>query len=120
MNLKGIPGIRNLFLTPSAVSSTKTGDRDAQTGYGGGQQRKKRNPSREEIREAVKLLQSMESVVKSNLSVTIVLNEGIEEIQIQDKMGKLLKALKGEEILRLLEQGAPQKESRGKILDRTL
>lgn len=123
-------GIRAFFGISAATPMTrKSGDRDAdgRSPYEQRQDsRKKRQPTREEAEKAMQVLKGLDSVSKNGLTLELLPCDTGFEISVRDASGKTVKALRGEDILRLTEREGETADSgnaapkRGHILDRTL
>jgi hypothetical protein len=116
---KILPGFKS-FLA-NAVSSRPT-DKDARSKQEQQDDRPKRQPSREEVLEALEQLTQQESFQKNNLRAEAITLEGLLVIAVKDASGNTLRTLRVEEILRILTEsgGKISRAYLGRILDRRI
>jgi hypothetical protein len=113
--------ILNIFPSQIGLAKQKeTSDRDPnQGGYRPNDGSNSRNPTEEEAKEAQKILANFETVLKNELLVDLVAEEGSFFLAIKDKTGRTLRVLKKAEVIRLLEfnQDGSKSAQSGRILD---
>ncbi len=95
-------------------------DRDPQQGGQGYSRRyPNRQPTKEEIEKVKEWFLAQASIEKTGLTASIEEKNGLVALVVRDSAGKVLKALAGDEIFRLLESASDDSE-RGSILDRRI
>ena len=116
---KILPTFRQIFAT---ALSTKSTDRDAQSNNqnSGGDQ--KREPSKDEVLEALEILNLQDEFIQNGLKAVAQFSESKHFIIVKDKKGASLRTLKGSEVIRVLELAKFDKKAArlGRILDRRI
>lgn len=116
---KILPIFRQFFGT---TLSTKSAERDSNSNNrnDGGEQ--KREPTKEEVLEALEILNMQDEFIQNGLCATAQFSENRHFIIVKDKNGSALRTLKGNEVIRVLELAKfDKKASRlGRILDRRI
>lgn len=116
---KILPGFKSILA--NAIPA-RASDRDQKSNQEQQDDRPKRQPTQEEVLEALEFLSQHESFQKNGLRAEATTLDGKQVISVKDAAGKVLRTIHGEEILRILADSKflAGRSHLGSILDRRI